>query len=53
MWGNDNGPCKIAKWGYEKYGGLGSDQKQTRLFNHTIVAIHAAHWLLGNPITID
>ena len=48
MWGNDNGPCKIAKWGYEKYGGLGSGQNQTRLLNHAIVAIHAAHWLLGN-----
>ena len=29
-------------------GALESDQNQTRLFNHPIVAIHAAHWLLGN-----
>ena len=46
-WGKDNGQYKIGKWGYETDSGLGSDQNETRLFNHAIFAENEEHWLVG------
>ena len=46
-WGRDNGKYHVAKWGHEVNGALGSDQNETRLFNHAIFAVNKEHWLVG------
>ena len=47
-WGKDNGHYKIGKWGHEMDGTLGSDQNETRLFNHPIFVENEEHWLVGH-----
>ena len=46
-WGKDNGRYMIGKWGHEVDSALGSDQNETRLFNHAIMVFHKQHWLVG------
>ena len=46
-WGRE-GSYLVGKWGHETGGGLGSDQNETRLFNHAIFAVNEEHWLVGN-----
>ena len=46
-WGRDNDTFYVAKWGFEENGILGSDQNETRLFNHAIFAVNEEHWVLG------
>ena len=47
-WGKDNGRYNIGKWGHETNSGLGSDQNETRLFNHPIFVKNEEHWLVGH-----
>ena len=47
-WGKDNGDYKIGKWGHETDSALGSDQNETRLFNHPIFVENEEHWLVGH-----
>ena len=46
-WGKDNGHYNIGKWGHETDSELGSDQNETRLFNHPIIVFQKQHWLVG------
>ena len=46
-WGKYDGKYLVGKWGYEMDSGLGSDQNETRLFNHAIFAENEEHWLVG------
>ena len=47
-WGKNNGKYDVGKWGHEMdVLLLGSDQKETRLFNHPIFVFQKEHWLVG------
>ena len=45
-WGKDKGNY-VGKWGHETDSGLGSDQNETRLFNHPIFVFQQQHWVVG------
>ena len=46
-WGRDKKTNFVGKWGHETDSGLGSDQNETRLFNHPIFVFQKQHWLVG------
>ena len=47
-WGKDNGKYEVGKWGHEMdVLLLGSDQNETRLFNHAVLVLEKQHWLVG------
>ena len=45
-WGKD-GQYNIGKWGHEMDGTIGSNQKETRLFNHPLFVYDQQHWVVG------
>ena len=45
-WGKDKGNY-VGKWGHEMDSSLGSDQNETRLFNHPIFVFQKQHWVVG------
>lgn len=46
-WGKDNRQYFVGKWGHEMESILGSDQNETRLFNHAIFVREGQHWMIG------
>jgi len=46
-WGKDNGQHHVGKWGQKIDGILGSDQNETRFFNHPMFVLNEFHWLVG------
>ena len=52
-WGKDNGKFTVGKWGHEVDSGLGSDQNETRLFNHPIFVFQQQHWVVVYPNRFD
>ena len=53
LWGKDNGIYTVAKWGHEVDNTLGSDQNETRLFNHPIFVFQQQHWVVDYPNRFD
>ena len=51
-WGKDKGN-HVGKWGHEVDGALGSDQNETRLFNHPIFVFQQQHWVVNYPNRFD
>ena len=46
-WGRDKKINFVGKWGHETDSGLGSDQNETRLFNHPIFVFQEEHWVVN------
>ena len=53
LWGKDKGHNYAAKWGHQMDGTLGSDQDETRLFNHPIFVFQEQHWVVDYPTRFD
>ena len=51
-WGKDKGNY-VGKWGHKVDGALGSDQNETRLFNHAIFVFQKKHWVVDYPTRFD
>ena len=51
-WGIDKGNY-VGKWGHEMHSSLGSDQNETRLFNHPIFVFQQQHWVVNYPNRFD
>ena len=47
-WGRDNRQKFVGKWGHETDNTLGSDQNETRLFNHAMFVFHDVHWVVDH-----
>ena len=47
LWGKHT-KYEVNKWGHEKDDSLGSDQNETRLFNHAMFVYHDVHWVVGH-----
>ena len=46
-WGKGEKNTFVGKWGHEVDSALGSDQNETRLFNHPIFVFQQQHWVVG------
>ena len=51
-WGR-RGSNFVGKWGHKVDGALGSDQNETRLFNHAIFVFQQQHWVVDYPTRFD
>ena len=47
LWGKDDNKFRVGKWGFQKADELGSDQNETRLFNHAVFVSGKQHWVVG------